>query len=168
MTCVLLRALQAHSIQPPPPGPGCHETAVRLLLSAVKKRGLPSGALDGSDILADDDGVIDVDGNTTDDTGSEMSLTSARARNKQQRRLSSRSGKGVRGAPRGGGGRGRGCGLAEGLLDKGVTAEHMVIEEGPESFFNSASSDVRAAVPPAAQPPAWGDAQRAAERSIQE
>eukprot|EP00965_Chrysotila_dentata_P159288 5261810-Pleurochrysis_carterae.AAC.1 len=108
LDCVLLRALHAHNTQPPPPGPASKEKAIRLLLPAVKKRRLPGSLSDEAGLAEDDgaNGAIDLE-NNTDDTASEISLTSARARNKQQRRLSGRGGKGYRGGVRRGG-RGRG------------------------------------------------------------
>eukprot|EP00965_Chrysotila_dentata_P174932 5775418-Pleurochrysis_carterae.AAC.1 len=74
MIQVLLRALQAHNIEPPPPGPSCKEQTIRLLLVATKKRRLRDGESDGSGELAEDDGTVDVD--NTDDAASEISLTS--------------------------------------------------------------------------------------------
>eukprot|EP00965_Chrysotila_dentata_P206977 6183847-Pleurochrysis_carterae.AAC.1 len=71
MLCVLLRALEAHKVALPPPGPKCHQTAVQLLLRVTKKRPLPE--------YDDAEQPFDLDayeGSLVYDTSSELSQSS--------------------------------------------------------------------------------------------
>eukprot|EP00965_Chrysotila_dentata_P043812 1456505-Pleurochrysis_carterae.AAC.1 len=83
MLCVLLRALEVHKVDPPPPGPKQKDQAVSLLLAVTKKKRLP---VDDSD---EQSGTIDLA-----DASSDISLASAGNRRQQQGRRASRRGKG--------------------------------------------------------------------------